>query len=240
MTIYRISAEKARIEKSKALRRSAWITTISLVFGFLLGGRFLFRENNRIVFIFGIVVLGLVLTVSLWRSLSRTKQFLAEAYSSFEISSDDQVLIKTQKNTPLVTLARSEIKRVEEAEGKGFRICTAERFKNIWVPCELDGYDQLRAEILALPGVELTTKSAAWLKSYLVLGAFLLVFAISILASDKRVASATSVVLAGYLFFTFFSHYRNPNLTTRGKRVLLWNPVAAIILLARAVIVWRG
>jgi len=240
ITIYRISPEKAKAEKPRAFKRFAFIITSGVALGFLLGGQSIFHESNPVPFIVSILSVALLLTVALWRGLGRLSQTLKDAYSTFEISSDQQSLTKKQKNTPDVTLARSEIRRIEEAQGKGFRICTDERFKNIWVPCELDGYEQLKGEIATLPGITIATTSAAWLKTYLALATFFLLFAVSVLVSDRRVVTGASLLLAGYLLFSFFSQYRNPNLTTRGKRSLLLNAVLALAFLARAAMVWRG
>lgn len=240
MTIYRISPEKAKTEKSNAFRRTAIFLTISVLLGFLISGHFLLQQSNLAPLIAAILTTAVLLTLALWRGLGRLSRTLEDAYSSFEIIADGQTFTKRQKNTPDVTLALSEIRRTEEAQGKGFRICTDERFKNIWVPCELDGYEQLKAEIAALPDVELRMRSGAWLKTYLVLATFFLLFAVSVFVSDKRVVTGVSLLLAGYLLFSFFRHYRNPNLTTNGKRSLLWNAVLALIFLVRAVMVWRG
>jgi len=240
ITIYRISPEKAKAEKPRAFKRFAFIITSGVALGFLLGGQSILHESNPVPFIVSILSVALLLTVALWRGLGRLSQTLKDAYSTFEIIADEQSLTKKQKNTPDVTLARSEIRRIEEAQGKGFRICTDERFKNIWVPCELDGYEQLKGEIATLPGITIATTSAAWLKTYLALATFFLLFAVSVLVSDRRVVTGASLLLAGYLLFSFFSHYRNPNLTTRGKRSLLLNAVLALAFLARAAMVWRG
>jgi len=181
---------------------------------------------------------GIIMALAIWRELAKTKRFLADAYSSFQITDDGNTLTKVQKDTPTVSLARSEIKRVQEFQGKGFRICTDARDHNIWVPCELEDYEQFRTSISAIPGVEFTTQSHSWVRSYAVIATFLTVFAISVLASDKRVVVATSLGLSGYLVFGFVKHFRNPNLTSRGKRRLLANLFVAVCFLVRAIVIW--
>lgn len=240
MTIYKISAANAQGEKSRAIKRSGYLTAISALVGILLGGRFIFYEKNPQVLFIWISIFAILLTFILWQSLRRTSKFLSEAYSSFEITADENTLTKKQKDTPDVQLARAEVKRIEEHQGKGFRICTNDWQRTIWVPCELDGYEQLKADILALPGVEITSKSQAWLRSYLIIAAMLLLFAVSVLADNKWLAVGASLVLASYFLFVPIKQYRNPNLTTRGRRLLLWLAFIGVCMLARAVILWRS
>lgn len=240
MKVYRISTQNAQAEKSQALKRNAFIMTTAVLVGFLLGGHALFQAQNFRTVVVVIGFFGAMLVFIVWRSLRQTSRFLADAYSSFEITSDDQAWTKKQKNTPDVTLSRSEIRRVEELQGKGFRICTDDRNRNIWVPCELDGYDQLKNEVQALPGVEMVSKSAAWLRTYLAIAALILLFAVSVLANDKRIAAGASLCVGAYLLVLFFQRYRNPNLTSRGKRQFLWSAFVGAFMLLRAIIIWRS
>jgi hypothetical protein len=240
MKSYRISSQNAQAERSKALKRSAFLGVAAILVGILLGGRAIFQEHEpRMVLAFALFCAAF-LTVGIWRSLRRTSRFLDEAYSSFEIADDDKTWTKRQKNTPDVTLARSEVLRIEEWQGKGFRICTADRNKNIWVPCELDGYEQLRSEVLAVPGMTITSKSAAWLRSYFAIAALLTLFALSVLAREKWIAVVASLVLATWLLTLFVRHYRNPNLTVKGRRQFLWVAFVGICMLVRAIVIWRS
>lgn len=238
MKVYRISPQYAQVERTKALKRTAFITAAALMVGLLLGGRSFLQEHDLRVVLVAVLVAGVMLTFVIWSSLRRTDRFLEEAYSSFEITDDDQTWTKKQKNTADVGLARSEVLRVEEWQGKGFRICTADRHRNIWVPCELDGYEQLKSEVLALPGVTFASKSAAWLRSYLAVGVLLALLAVSILAGDKRISSGASLFVAAWLLVVVFRHYRNPNLTIKARRQLLFSGLAGVCMLARSVIIW--
>lgn len=241
MTVYKISAANAQGEKSRAIKRSGYITAVSVLVGILLGGRSIFYANDQQFFLFiWISIFAIFFTFILWRSLRRTSKFLSEAYSSFEITTDENTLTKKQKNTPDVELARADVKRIEEYQGKGFRICTDNSQKNIWVPFELDGYEQLKADILALPGVGITSKSHAWLRSYLIIGALFVLIAVSLLASNKWLAAGATLILASYFLFVAIKQYRNPNLTIRGRRQLLWVAFVGICMLARAIILWRS
>jgi hypothetical protein len=238
MKIYRISPQSALTERSKALRRSTFIMTTAILVGFLASARFLLEINDlRVMFGYALFV-GLLLTVALWRSSRQTSRYLEEAYSSFEIADDNQTWTKKQKNSPDVTLAHSEVVRVEELVGKGFRICTAERNKNIWVPCELEDYEQLKSEVQALAGVAFTSKPAAWLRTYLTLGVLLALTVVSVIPVDRRIAGGASLLVAGWLLFSVLNNYRNPNFTTRTKRRLIWSGLVASCFLVRAVVLW--
>lgn len=171
--------------------------------------------------------------------LKRSDSWL-DAYSTFQITDDDQLITKKQKDTPVVTLPRSDVKRIEEFLGKGFRIWTSDAARNIWVPCELEGYEVFKQHLLALPGVTVKIQTHSWLKSYIAIAAFLAVFAVSVLTQDKPIVVGASVALAGYLLFAFARHFRNPNLTAGRRRQLWWTAFIGSCFLVRAIIVWRS
>lgn len=240
MKVYRISERNAAAESSAALKRTGFMTGAAVVVAVLLGAKNLLGENSLRVILVEAMLIAVFVAVVVWQSLARAKRRLADAYASFQITDDGLKLTKEQKNSRDVTLMRTEIKRIEEFQGKGFRICTNEQVRNIWVPCEVDDYEQLKAALLSLPGVELSHQSRSWLKTYVVLGAFLALFAVSLIATDKRIVCGTSLLLSAYLFFAFLRHYRNPNLTKRGQRQLLWAGFVGLCLVIRAIVVWRS
>lgn len=242
MISYKISPEKGRAERSAALKRNAAIISVALALAILLtGGSALQGQSTRFLIVWS-VIMGAFFTFVLFRVLRQTSRFLDEAYSTFELTVADGLYTKKQKDTPDVSIARAEVRGIEEKQGKGFRIRTGERARNIWVPWELDGYEELKAELATIPGIEVKSTPRAWLRSYIALAAFLLVFAISILATDKRVAALCNLLLAAYMFAYFVKHYRNPNLTARGRRQILLFGFAGVYMLVRAILVagwWR-
>jgi hypothetical protein len=241
MFIYRISPSTAQAERSKNLKRSAILTAVSMLVGFLIGGRSFFTKIDPIVLIAVISFFGALFTFTIWRSLRKTSKFLKEAYTSFEIAVDEQAFTKKQKDTPDLTLARSEIRSIEELRGKGFRICTEDTSRNIWVPSELDGYEELKADVLAIPGVKEVSKSAAWLRSYVLIAALLLLIALSILSGNKWVVVLSNSSLSIYLLAVLVKQYRNPNLTARTRRKLLWVfLIGGLCFFVRAIFAWRG
>jgi uncharacterized membrane protein YfcA len=101
MTVYRISAANARIEKSRILKRSAYLTAASVLVGILLGARSIFYASDpQFSLVTWISIFAILFTFILWRSLRRTSKFLSEAYSSFEITTDENTLTKKQKTPP--------------------------------------------------------------------------------------------------------------------------------------------
>ena len=114
MKIYRISTQKAKAERSKALKRTAFIMSAALFIGFLIGGRSFFQQRDPVVLLVWVGFVAVIVVLVVWAALHRTSRFLADAYSTFEIISDGQAWIKRQKNTPDVSIAKSEVRRVEE------------------------------------------------------------------------------------------------------------------------------
>jgi hypothetical protein len=109
------------------------------------------------------------------------------------------------------------------------------------VPSEIDSYEEFKADVLAIPGVKKISKSAAWLRSYAVIAALLLLIALSILSSNKWVGVLSNSVLSIYLLSALVKHYRNPNLTVQTRRKLLWVfLIGGLCFLIRAIFAWRG
>lgn len=68
----------------------------------------------------------------------------------------------------------------------------------------------------------------------------MLLVAISVLAADKRVAAVASVSVGVYFVWAFFKHYRNPNLSVKGKRQFVLGAFIGICMLLRAIFIWRA
>lgn len=237
MSVYRISQEKAQVESSRAITRSVVLIIIAVVLGAAIGGHSIIFEGKADKLWFG--TMGLMLILAVIYTVKSLKRRLAEAYSSFELSIDDKCVTKSQKNTPTVTLLRSQITRVEEFQGKGFRISTEDRNSNIWVPLELEGYDELKTELRS-PSIEYRSQERSWLRSNVQLGFMLVLFAIQGLVPNKYVAASAAFLISGWLCTYFYRHFWNPNLSKKGKQQILLSLFLALVLAARAVLLLRG
>ena len=235
MKTYRISAEKARVETPLALQRAVYLGLIAVLVGVFIGGRSMFVERAPNFPWWWFSMLGLFVVAFVFYSIWKTKKFLVEAYSSYELNVDADSYTKKQKNTPTVTLLRSEIKQVREFQGKGFRICTADHSRNIWVPCELEDYEQLKAELLSLP-IEVHSEQRSWLRSYLATALLLLLFVIQALFPNRFVAAGAAFLIAAGLFVFFYRHRDNPNLTSAGKRQVWLSLLVAIAMVGRGIL----
>lgn len=239
MAIYRISAEKASAETPVALQRSVVLLVIGLLVGFFIGARSIFLDGSagfNWLFLFAI---GLVLGAIVLYMVSKTRRFLHDAYSSFEFEVDGDSLTKKQKNTPTVTLLRSQVTRIEEFQGKGFRICTADRHRNIWIPMELEDYDELKADLLSSP-VEYRQQKRSWFLSYVQFAALIVLFALQALATNKYIAAAAAFLISAWLLWSFLVSFRNPNLSTRGRRQALFLCLISVAMAARGILLLRG
>jgi hypothetical protein len=239
MRTYRISEEKARAETPAAIQRSVYISLSAVLAGVFIGGRATFVEGRSDLPWFWLGSLGLMITGLVFYWVSKTSRSLADAYSSFELTVDQVSLTKKQKNTPDVTLLRSQVKRIEEHEGKGFRICTDDRNVNIWVPVELEDYEVLKADLLSVP-VGYGREKSSWLRSYCWVAALLALFLIQGLAHNRFVASAAAFSISAWLFRGFYVHYRNPNLTKKGRRNIFFACWVGVALLVRGILLLRG
>ncbi len=182
---------------------------------------------------------SLLFTYSVWRGLKLTAAKIDRAYSSFELSVDEQHITKKQADTPDVTIAMVEISGIEERPGQGFMVLTGNKSRQIWIPCEAESYDALKSQFSALPGVTSRIQTAGWTRYWAVLGAVLLLIATSVLANDKIFVIGSSTIVGLFLIGSL-RLVRNPNLSTGTKRQLMLGSLIGIAFLVRAYWVWRS
>ncbi|HLJ90425.1 MAG TPA: hypothetical protein VKZ53_26690 [Candidatus Angelobacter sp.] len=236
MRIYKISEEKGKVERDATVRRTVYLTSgillISVLYVVLSEAR---KGPLNLPFL---MVSALFVAFVVLLSARRVNKLVDDAYASFALTVDGDSIHKVQKNTPDVVLRRSEIERIEELQGKGFKICTGERLRMIWVPCELEDYEQLKSELMSGGAIALVGKTHAWGKTYAGLAAYLALFFTQLVSSNRFVIAPAALGSSGYLFFALFRNYRNPNLTARGRRSMFWAALVGVAMLIRAVVIW--
>lgn len=226
------------METPLAIRRSVYISVMAVLAGLFIGLRsspFSARTDHLWYLL---APLGLVVTILVFYHVTKTRRFLADAYSSFELTIEGDSITKRQKNTPDVTLLRSQVKRVEEYSGKGFRISTEDRSLNIWVPVELEGYEQVRAEILSLP-VDYRKEQRSWMRSYLGVALLLGLFLVQGIVPNKFIAAGAAFLISTWLFRIFYVYYWSPNLTKKGRQQILLSSLIGIAMLIRGFMLLR-
>jgi hypothetical protein len=239
MKTYRISEEKARAETPVALRRSVVMTVIALLTGCFIGARSIFLEGPTGRTWLLLAAIGVFVATMVLYKVSKTRRFMQNAYSSFEFEIDGDLLTKKQKNTPTVTLLRSQVTRIEEFQGKGFRICTADRYRNIWIPMELEGYEELKADLLSSP-IDYRQQQRSWFLSYLYFVALILLLTITVLVANKYIAAGAAFLMSAWLLWAFFLSFKNPNLSSRGRRQVFFLLLIVVAMAARGILLLRG
>lgn len=237
MAVYRISREKAQVETRLAIKPMVYLVVLASILGALVGGHSILFGGKADRLWFGTVGLGLV--IMLIYSVRTTRRHLADVYSSFELSFESECVTRKQKNTSTISLPCSQISRIEEFQGKGLRICAQDRARNIWVPRELDGYEQLKAELSLLP-IEFRRLQGFWLRTYGRIGLLMGLFAVQLLATNRFVASVAALVIAAWFFRAARGYYRSADLTTHGKQQLTVTLLIGVAMLVRSVWLLRG
>jgi hypothetical protein len=238
MTIFKISSEKVPVERQAATKRAVYMGAAAFVIALLAGGSSMLGGADLRHLFYWLTTHMFLLALYVLYVIRRTNKSLDDVYSSFTLSVDESSWTRTQNNTPTVTIMRSDMKRIEELQGQGLRICTDRRNRNIWVPSEIENYEALRKELLA-QGLPFETKTHYWGRTYLKFAVLMVLVVVQALSQSKYLVFCSSLFLAGYLFAIFFTYYRSPNITNKIRRRYLVVACGGLFLLYRAASVLR-
>ena len=137
-------------------------------------------------------------------------------------------------------ILRSEVQRIAERAGQGFRIETSDYKKNIWVPKELEGYEEVKALLLSSTPAQASTMRYPLAITY---GATLLTIAgfFTVMWSKQRmlVTTAGVVVLCVFIYSAFQIAQAWPNLSRQTKRTAWIIALPTLAVIGRIVAIWQ-
>jgi hypothetical protein len=138
--IYRVSPQQAEVERKKVLLRSlAFGAVIAIAAAFFTPGTNTMDSRSTLLFL---LFMGAMLVFMTFRQMRLINRTVRNAIATFELEMGDVSLTKRQSDTETVTIGFSEITAIEQRPGQGTRIKTAQSNRHIWVPCELEEYEQ--------------------------------------------------------------------------------------------------
>ena len=174
-----------------------------------------------------------MLCVWMTRRVSKLEDQLS---ATFELVWNDDSLKRVQKNSPDVALSTGEITSIEEKQGMGFRIRTQALNRNIWVPCELDDYDAFKQALSAQTGIKVELTKNAWAMAYGKVALYLALGFVAVMSPNKVVAGSAVILFVAIFVWAFLQQVSNPNLTSKGKRLLWVNLVIVLVFLLFVVV----
>ncbi len=236
MKVYRISKEKLDKMRPSLMTRMAGVLAVIIGASAFISFQALGRETDLRVILLAILLLGGTATFGVFRASRKAQARLDEMQSTFELVLDAGYLTRRRKDVPDATIAYSNILQIKECGREGLSIKEDSALRSIGVPSAVENYEQLKADLVLLTGLEITKRNLALLWTYLSVVLVIGLFAVSFLVQNRLVAACASFVLAAASVAAVIVVRRNPNLpkSVRGNLVLSLLP--AVFLLFRGII----
>jgi hypothetical protein len=121
---------------------------------------------------------------------------------------------------PEITLRRDEIDHLEEMPGRGLTIRTADPEHFIFVPFELEGYDELRAQLATWAPFRQLSLATTWRRQWLgVMTAVAMVtwMITTMLSRNAAFAVPSAFAISVFLLWAFVAAQRSRHLDRRTK-----------------------
>jgi hypothetical protein len=236
---YRVSPTASEHDTNRILVRSLSLTiliVIAVPFVMVYTGQFSGPRDLK----FLLPLYALLIPLIIWNTIRRTRRMVRNAIETYELTIDGLQITRTQRECPTMVIPRSEVQRIAERTGQGFRIETSDYRKNIWVPKELEGYEEVKALMLSTTPAQASTTRYLLAITY---GASLLMIAgffIVMWSKQRMLVTTAGLVVLSLLIYSAVQLARYwPNLSRQMKRTvwIIVFPILAVI--GRIVAVWR-
>jgi len=237
---YRLSPAASDKDTNRILVRSVSFTIlILLIVPFVMVATGQLRGTRDLIPIF--VTYAFLIPFILWNVIRRTRRIQRNAVETYQLAIDDVQITRTQKECPTMTIPRSAVQKISERAGQGFRIETAKRAENIWVPTELEGYDEVKVLLLSTTPAEASTMRhpLALTYGYSVIG---IVAFFAVMWSHERmlVTGAGVVVLCIFVAHVLQIASSWPNLSRQTKRSVWIIVLPTLVVVTRIIAVWQN
>ena len=236
---YRVSATAAEQDTNRILVRSLSLSVflvLAVPFVMVYAGQLSAARDLK----FFLPLYALLIPLIIWNTIRRTRRMVKNTVETYELTIDELQITRTQRECPTMVIARTEVQRIAERTGQGFRIETSDYKQNIWVPKELEGYEEVKALLLSTTPAQASTMRYPLAITY---GALLLVIAgfFTVMWSKQRmlVTTAGLVVLVLFIYSAVQIARSWPNLSRHTKRILWITVFPFLAVIGRIVAVWR-
>ena len=236
---YRVSPAAAEQDTNRLLVRSLSLSVfivLAVPFVMVYAGQLSGPRDLK----FLLALYALLIPLIIWNTIRRTRRMVRNTVETYELTIDEVQITRTQRECPTMVIPRSEVQRIAERTGQGFRIETSDYKKIIWVPKELEGYDEVKALLLSTTPAQASTMRYPQAITY---GASLLVIAgfFTVMWSKQRmlVTTAGLVVLCVLIYSAVELARYWPNLSRQSKRTAWITALPILAVIAKMVAVWR-
>lgn len=238
-TTYRLSPAATQQDTNRILLRSLSFTVICMLIPMFVM-LFTAQLSDPKFMVTFLALYGMVMAMVIGITIRRTRRMMQNAVETFELTIDDLQITRTQRECPTITISRGAIKRISERAGQGFRIETANVNQNIWVPKELEGYEEIKLLLLSSAAEQPKTMRHPVAITYASSLIFAAGFLIVMYSQRKLLVTTTGAACLGFYVYYVFQLKRSwPNLSRTMKRMLLVSLLPVLFVASRIISMWR-
>jgi len=155
------------------------------------------------------------------------------ALDSLEIELGADYVLRREQNGPKVRIQRSAVTHLQEAGGALF-VCTSDKYRTVVVPVALEGYEELRTELLTWAPIQPMSRRLG-LGRLVGFVAWVLLFAGFLTMFMARVAwlfAVAGLAVAGFFAYQYLSLRLYPYINSTQKRIHLFLMVVVLLFVA--------
>jgi hypothetical protein len=234
--IYRISPQMAEGDRMKALMPPVLLTAA------IIGGTLLFApgmkglDSRKLLPI--LLLMGGVFAISMFRQIRTVNRSVRKTVETFELEVDDAGITRRYVDAPPLSIGFNEVTAIEQRVGLGAMIKTAQATRFIWIPSALEGYGEVVEILRQRSGAPLKVQNYNLVRSYSLAVLFVIGWIVLMGAHDRRLVLTLSASLALGLLWCLVVIWRNPNVSRKLKRSMLFGLLPLIFLIARFYQAW--
>jgi hypothetical protein len=236
MKVYRVSAEKMEVLRPSLMGRVATVLTISIAASAFISFRALGNDADIRFVLLVCLWLGGVCAFAVFKAARKGRSQLDNIVETYELEFDSTRVTRRLRGLSDATLDYSAIRRIEEHGPKGLTITGDSKLGSIGVPSALEGYEEAKAQLLSLTGLEIQHKSGSPAGTYAALILVVGLMAVGFLAQNRLLASGASFACAALVLAANILARRSPNVPRELKRRLFWSWFAAFFILLRGIL----
>jgi len=178
-----------------------------------------------LIYLFGVLLIGT------WLSARATRR----VWLTYRLELSNDALRRTQYRMPEISLQRGDVIELEEMPGRGLTVRTGDSELFIFVPLEIDRYDELRSELANWAPVQRLSTATTWRRQWL--GIMAAVAIVAWMVATMWVRNVAFVVpsafaISVFLLWAFIAAQRSRHLDRRTKigMYLVIFPILALTL----------
>jgi hypothetical protein len=186
-------------------------------------------SSELILSLFTIVLVVGIMIYAWFRGMKKQK----ELFESFELTIDNDAIVRERKNTPAIRVERSGIKEILKTQNGSIIIKAGRKVDFIWIPAQMENMAELEQVLNSFVAIKLQSEKTL-LDKYGTALPFLslLLMAIVYSAKNKYVVLTAGGCLIAFLTWSVIILQTSKNIDSRLKRSSYWSILVIAALIA--------